>query len=297
MPIIPAGGSGSGSATDLTKFYNYSYSSSIEAVSWTERTIVPPTSKPSPRTVWIYNSGLTPVNLQFRNDEGRFIDYPLPPGMAFIEDNAGGSGNEFFLRGTGSVSVLIRSRDPINKEEIDDMPLAPLEIELLLPTGNNFPIPHYDPSSVSEEGLDSVMTLFNSNNGSLTGYKLFDFASFQLGQSYNFTINVAAGVNLPAGDSIQVWMPNIIGNSMRTLFEIASDLLNPEIDGLPSGFVSSIKQGGWLGNYSAGALVTLKPNLSRKIGAIYAHNPANGYSECCIISYDKDARAFTILGF
>lgn len=297
MPIIPAGGSGSGSATDLTKFYKYSYSANIEAVSWTERRIVPPTSKPAPRTIWIYNSGLTPVNLQFRNDEGQFIDYPLTPGMAFIEDNAGGIANEIFLRGTGKVNVLIRSRDPINSEDIDDMPLAPLEIELLLPTGINFPHPQYDPVAVSQEGLDSVATLFNSNSGIVTGHKLFDFASFQLGQSYNFTINVAPGVDLPAGDSIQIWMPNIIGNSMKTLFEIASDLLNPEIDGLPSGFVASIKKGGWLGNYAPGSMVTLKPNLSRKIGAIYAQNPATTYSECCIISYDKFSRVFTILGF
>lgn len=297
MPIIPAGGSGNANATDLTKFYKHSYSANIEAVSWTERTIVPQTAKPSPRTIWIYNSGLTPVNLQFRNDEGRFIDYPLIPGMAFIEDNAGGIGNEIFLRGTGIISVLIRSRDPINSQDIDDMPLAPLEIELLLPTGTNFPGYQYDPAMTSVQGLESVGTLFNSNDGSLTGHKLFDFASFQLGQTYTFNIEVAPGVSLPPGDSLQVWVPNVMGNSMQTLFEVASDLINPEVDGLPSGFVSNIKKGGWLGNYSPGATIEIKPNLSRKIGAIYAQNPATNYSECAVISYEPSSRTFTVLGF
>ncbi|MCT7955718.1 hypothetical protein [Laspinema palackyanum] len=297
MPIIPSGGSGNANATDLTKFYKHSYSGEIESIEGMERLIVPATIRPSPRTILIFNSGSSIVWLHFADSPGNPLKYPLAPGMAFSEDNAGGEANQIFLSGIGTVKVSIRSRDPINPEDIDDMPLAPLEIELLLPTGSNFPGYQYDPTMISPEGLESVNTLFQSSDG-VTGYKLFDFASFQLGQSYTFSVEVASGVIIPEGNNIQVWLPNVIGNGMRAIFEVASDLLNPEIDGLPTDFVGRIKQNGWVGNFPhTGSLFTLKPNLSRKIGAIYAKNPQTNYFECAIINFDAATKVFTILGF
>lgn len=195
------------------------------------------------------------------------------------------SGMKIDLEGTGEVQVVVRSSEPIILNENDNN-MAPIEIQLYLPTGSGF-------SSITQPYEDAESALYQNNlnkflNSELDvdGFKLVGFHSFPFATSIIFTIQLAddgAFIN-PNAPVRFYWLNPIIAANI--LIAIASDVINPEsnlIDSRVSGLLYSEGFGGETD--TGGGAINIKPSVINHFGRFSAVRQDTGQYDTAIISH------------
>lgn len=195
--------------------------------------------------------------------------------------------------------TVIRSMKPIDYIG-DDMPTE-LVVRAVIQTGEKYSMPPIAPTTTGEENLRRII---DSNDGAITGTKVWAIDQFNDGKEYTFTVNPNGVINIDIPVRIMLVR---IEDIMKCLASLdASD--NAELDQI----AVSESLIGWIKNQSYYAEVDLnqattfklKPTRTRYILAFDAGNPdTTNYTDTVIGSYQKNADnayqggTFTFLGF
>lgn len=273
--------------------YPYSLTTFIELPANEKYLLIPKRSESREVTL----SFSTPVELFFGNDE---IPFKTLSVLEKFRDNQLGV-NLWVkaLEANCQCLVVVRSMNPIDYIG-DDMP-AELIIRPLIQTGELYSMPPIVPTTTGEENLSRIL---DSNNGAVTGTKVWAIDQFNDGKEYIFTINPNGVINI----SIPVRVMLVkVEDVMKCLASFdASD--NGELDQLTVSeeLIGWIKARSYYTEVDLNQATTfkLKPTRTRYILAFDAGNPdTEGYTDTVISSYQKNTTdiyqggTFTFLGF
>ena len=206
-------------------------------------------------------------------------------GTNFVDLTLGQLGLSIKVSEPTTIFLIIRSDKDIIREETTTNPelMIPVELRLALPTGTNYvPWEFYNSYDGNQYTYaDNLNKLKNSDSG-VTGWKLFDIFSFYPGRLIDFTVNVTTPGNY-GSIHLQLLDPLEIA---QTAFDVASDLLNPELEPLPNTFVGRLTRNAWYKDLT-GDTIQVKPDFSRHIGRFVAQNlnNNNAFDTCIIESY------------
>lgn len=226
------------------------------------------------REIYLVNNSTEIVSL-FWNDGITVTPIPqeLNPGEVFQDWRDGGLELRAFSLNESLLKIWVRSNKPINYQVgLEEM--IPVKILLYAPTNRDYLEGDSDPGNFG----NNLNRLFQSSGG-LTGYKLFVIAESTPGKKLNFTIQ--SSLTLPI--AFQWFDPFELALQG---FKIASDILNPESENLPIGFISRFtREGKWASSTSDLSLpIKLSPNRCEFMGRFIALNPATGQYDTVIIT-------------
>ncbi|SKB11190.1 hypothetical protein PL11201_490078 [Planktothrix sp. PCC 11201] len=208
------------------------------------------------------------------------------PGSNFVDVTLGQLGLSIKVSEPTEIFLIIRSDKDIIDKNTEEL-MIPVELRLVLPTGTNYTAwePYDIYAGETYTYADNLNKLKNSDSGT-TGFKLFDIYSFYPGKKIDFNVLITNPINY-GSIHLQLFDPLDIA---QTAFDIASDLVNPELESLPNSFVGRLTRNAWYKDVVSG-LVQVKPDFSRHVGRFVAQNinNSNAFDTCIIESYAPNA--------
>lgn len=260
------GGGGSG----------FRYAQSVEiTLPANEQSVILGSASDVMREVYLINNSPEIVEL-FWSDGINVTAIPegLKPNGGIFQDWSDGG---LELRAKSSVEanlkILIRDTRPI-KYQIGLEEMTPVKIILYAPTNRDYLGDDVDPQNFGA----NLSRLFGSNDN-VIGYKLFAVADSTPGKELNFTVQTSLQTPIVFQwiDPFEIALQG---------FKIASDILNPEIEDLPSDFVGRItSESTWMSSISTTATpIKIKPDRCHYVGRFLATSPITGQLDTAVIT-------------
>ncbi len=248
-----------------------------------EESVILGSSNNITREVYLINNSENTVLLSW-NDGISVTPIPkeLEPGGIFQDWSDGGLELRAFSLNESQLKIWIRSNKPIDYQVgLEEM--VPVKVLLYAQTNRDYLQGDYDSYSFDSFG-NNLNKLFKSGEN-LSGYKLFTIAESSPGKELNFTIqsNLFFPIAFQWFDPFELALQG---------FKIASDILNPENEDLPIGFISRLtREGTWASSInSLTETIKLKPNRCEFMGRFIALNPNIGaYDTAIITSYTPNS--------
>jgi|JFJP01.1.fsa_nt_gi hypothetical protein len=240
-----------------------------------EETIILGSSTDCVREINLINESPAEIQL-FWNDGIAITAIPgtLKGANSSYEDwNDGGLELRAKSNASANIKLLVRSNKPINYQ-IGVEEMTPVKIILYAPTDRDYLGNDLDPGNF---GANLSRLLGSSDN--VIGHKLFAVADSTPGKELNFTIQTTLQTPIVFQwiDPFEIALQG---------FKIASDILNPEIENLPSDFVGRItSESSWMSSISSTATpIKIKPDRCHYVGRFMAISPITGKLDTAVIT-------------
>jgi hypothetical protein len=240
-----------------------------------EETIILGSSTDSVREIYLINESDALISLWW--NDGITVT-PVPGGLmelgSVFQDWTDG-GFELRAKSGNSANLKLSVRDtkPINYQVgLEEM--TPVKIILYAPTNRDYLGGDLDPGNFGA----NLSRLFGSNDN-IVGHKLFAVADSTPGKELNFTISTTLQTPIVFQwiDPFEIALQG---------FKIASDILNPEIEDMPSDFVGRItSESSWMSSITDVVTpIKIKPDRCHYVGRFLAISDITGMLDTAVIT-------------
>jgi len=255
--------------------FRYAQSAAI-ALPPNEESIILGSSSNVLREIYLINNSSEAIVDLFWSDGISVTAIPesLNPNGGIFQDWSDGG---LELRAKSSIEaqlkIWVRSVKPIDYQ-IGLEEMVPVKIVLYAPTNRDYLEGDSDPGNFGY----NLNRLFGSNNG-VVGHKLFAISQSTPGKEVSFTIDTTLQTPI-AFQWLDPFELALQG------FKIASDILNPENEELPSDFAGRLTRDAvWASSITdASQPIKLKPNRCEFMGRFVDNNPNTGYFDTAVIT-------------
>lgn len=259
--------------------------------------IIAPLDDEQPRRITVSNQGQAKVYLFFGQLPPAVPSIATPwmlnPGDQYIDDRDGGYGVwGFSPEGVSLVVVGIQYPDGFSAFNEDDMAI-PLNVELILGTGENFAKSF--PTLLGFDAHD-LKKFLDSDQG-FTGHKLFRLNSFQPGSEYEFNLEISGIFDLDdsVDNPFEVFLLDV--NKITTAFVSAMSGWGDFPTVIHPLTVGWIKTGAFVKSLPpSGGKFTLKPSFSRFVGHFSVYTKSAGAQGAIIDGYNSETNTFSLIG-
>jgi hypothetical protein len=217
----------------------------------------------------------------------------LVPGQQGFDDLDGGYEIwAYAVGGTATIKIALeyqsQNTSSNNNSNSNSNSNNSMEIQTLIGTGNNW--------NNSPDWYNG----YNEINNPATGYKLFQFSSFNPNQEYNLSINPGAlSYNSGSAFPINIYLFNSNG-IIKALFRRITSGTSMSVNAIRAILLPIVKNSNsWAARLPAsGGEIILKPNYSQFIGLIDVRLVGETYAKTAIFNYSQgqDTGTFTLVG-